>query len=133
MMPLYSYEVAAFYTGFLGDLALQVFVQMGVLDAGLGPYFALHKPFESACIAAGLMYLCGLVYVTMYNDEPTDYRRPFIFGVGLDILFRYGRLMPTLDTYYAALSPLTTMVWGGIPMVMAVYFRDWMAARPATP
>jgi len=131
-MSLLTYPEAAFCVGFSGDLALQVLVRLNLLDSGLAGYFVRHGPFESACIAAGLMYIAAWVYVHQAGDEPREIGRPFVFGCVLDILFRLFRLMPTLDGYYAALTPFVSMVWGGIPMVMAVYYQDWMAARLAT-
>jgi hypothetical protein len=44
-----------------------------------------------------------------------------LYGAGLDVLFREFRLMPSLDGYYEALTPLQSMFWGTVPMVLPLF------------
>ena len=112
-----DYTTANFFIGFFGDILLQLIVKVRGDIAGLAPYFKLHQPFESASIAGGLMFLVAYIYDKLGFKK--SFINLFIYGGILDILWRNLNLMPTLEhTYYKALGPVVSFIWGGIPMVI---------------
>ena len=107
----------AFFIGLIGDLTLQSIVKLKGNFAGLKDYFMLHGIFESACIAGGIMFIATYVYQRLKLPLTIPYL--FIYGGILDILWRQLNLMPSLEhTYYAALNPIMSFIWGSIPMMM---------------
>jgi hypothetical protein len=63
------------------------------------------------------MYVC--TYGFLLTGLELNAFNLFIYGGVMDVLWRQGNLMPTLQhTYYAALSPLLSFIWGGIPMML---------------
>lgn len=107
-------------TGALGDFFLQG-ISKSHAEWGFKSYFKQHGFFESIFIASGMMALFSLLYVSYYPG-PIDIYMVFLYGGFLDILFRYSRIMPSLDAYYDNVNPFLTFVWGGIPFVIADYF-----------
>ena len=112
-----SLTTKAFFIGMLGDFILQNIVKFKGNFAGLRDYFLQHGMFESLCIAGGIMFLSTYIYEQ--TGLPLTVPYLFIYGGILDILFRQLNLMPSLEhTYYAALNPIQSFVWGSIPMIM---------------
>ena len=107
----------AFFIGMIGDLTLQQIVKYQGNFAGLRDYFNQHGILESMMIGAGIMFIATYVYQQLKLPLTVPYL--FIYGGILDILFRQLNLMPSLEhTYYAALNPIMSFIWGGIPMIM---------------
>lgn len=107
----------AFFIGVIGDLTLQLIVKMNGEFAGLKDYFKQHGILESSMIAGGIMFIS--IYVYQLLKLPLTIPYLFIYGGILDILWRQLNLMPSLEhTYYAALTPFQSFIWGGIPMLM---------------
>ncbi len=110
-----SYADHAFKVGFFGDIALQAVNKLeGGNFAGFGPYFAHHGPVASVFIAGGMLYAFGLVYEK--SGAPMTIPCTAAYGAALDLAFRYGRFMPSLDEYYATEPVLVTAFWGAVPM-----------------
>lgn len=111
---------AGLWTGVVGDAGLQVLSRYDVgKNWGLRPYFAQHGIAESLMLAGGLMATVGSL---LQRIDPTQsYTLGFAYGVGLDVLFRQARIMPSLDSYYSSLGPITTAIWGGIPVVLTIW------------
>ena len=111
----------AFFIGLLGDAILQLVVKQRGNFAGLRGYFEQHGIFESMCIAAGIMFLVTWIYLK--TGLPLTYPYLFIYGGLLDVLWRQMNLMPSLkNTYYAALTPLQSFIWGGIPLLSIILY-----------
>lgn len=107
----------AFFIGMIGDAILQIIVKMKGNFAGLKGYFEQHGIFESMCIAGGIMFISTYIYKQL--KLPLKLVPLFIYGGILDILWRQLNLMPSLEhTYYAALNPVQSFIWGSIPMMM---------------
>lgn len=116
-----AYLYKSFFIGLFGDIILQGIVYFRGNIAGLKKYFQIHGPFEAVLIAAGIMFISA--YSFMLSGLKFSYTNLFIFGGILDLLWRYLRLMKSLDSYYAALDPVTSFIWGGIPMIITKLFR----------
>lgn len=113
----------SFFVGVIGDAILQMITYHRGNFAGLRDYFKQHGIMESLMIAGGIMFVAAYVWNTTWLE--TTWLNIFIYGGILDIIWRQGNLMPSLrNTYYAALSPVVSFIWGGIPMVMALYFSN---------
>ena len=107
----------SFFIGVLGDMTLQIIVKLNGNFAGLKGYFEQHGILESFMIAGGIMFVSTYIYKQLKLPLTIPYL--FIYGGILDILFRQLNLMPSLEhTYYAALNPVQSFIWGGIPMLM---------------
>lgn len=114
-----SFKHKAFIVGFAGDAALQLLVQNGYGDWGLSEYFERHGSVEAMFIAGGMMYAAAYVHEKLTGgNEPLSL---FVYGAAVDVAFRYGRIFPSLDGYYAALTPVESAIWGGLPMVMPLF------------
>lgn len=110
-------KTKSFFIGLLGDFILQQIVKYRGNFAGLRDYFGQHGILESMMIGAGIMFIATYVYEQLKLPLTPIYL--FIYGGILDILFRYLNLMPSLEhTYYSALNPIQSFIWGGIPMLM---------------
>lgn len=112
-----NYELifTAFIVGVLGDSILQ---SAGDI-AGLKPYFKQHGIFESLLIAGGIMFISTWLFLIL--KLPLNYVTLFIYGGVLDIIWRKFNLMPSLTkTYYNALNPVYSFIWGGIPMILVL-------------
>ena len=107
----------AFFIGMIGDFTLQQIVKYKGNFAGLRDYFKQHGVFESLCIAGGIMFISTYIYQQLKLPLTIPYL--FIYGGILDVLWRQLNLMPSLEhTYYAALNPIQSFIWGSIPMMM---------------
>jgi hypothetical protein len=110
-------------TGFFGDLGLQLLTSLGFGGTsgwGLHVYFQQHGRAEALFVAAGMMTLFYVLY--WFTALPWTYLYLAIYGVILDLLFRYGRIFPSLDGYYNALSIVESALWGAIPMMLPLFF-----------
>lgn len=114
-------EDYAFIVGVVGDAILQILVQTPYGEKwGLNKYFQLHGPIASLLIAGGMMYLFVGVFRLSFGSTPS-YALTFLYGMMLDVIFRITRIMPSLDGYYEALTPIMSMIWGGIPAVIPFF------------
>jgi hypothetical protein len=110
-------RIKAFFIGLFGDMILQTIVKFKGNFAGLKGYFKQHGILESIMIGAGIMLISTHFYEL--TKLPITFPYLFIYGGILDILWRQLNLMPSLEhTYYAALNPIESFIWGGIPMIM---------------
>lgn len=113
---------SSFIIGFFGDLGLQLIAHVRGDIVGLSDYFKQHHSLESAFIAAGMMVGFTLLY--QLSGLPVSWSNLFLYGVVLDVIFRNVNLMPSLtDTYYKHITPLNSMLWGGLPFVMSWYLE----------
>jgi len=111
----------AFLIGVVGDFILQIIVKLKGDFAGLKDYFNQHGMMESLMIGGGIMLISTYLYQILKLPLTLPYL--FLYGGILDILWRQLNLMPSLEhTYYAALTPFQSFIWGGIPMVMILLF-----------
>ena len=117
--------IRSFFIGVIGDAILQMITKyrdsQGKNFAGLRDYFKHHGIFESLLIAGGIMFICTYLYLILGLplSPPKSLPYLFIYGGLLDVLWRQLNLMPSLEhTYYAALNPVLSFIWGGIPMLM---------------
>lgn len=117
---------ACLLVGAVGDLSLQLLTWKWDVAKGWGfeKYFKYHQPLPSIFIASGMMGLIGLAHVTLIG-EPTVISCAIVGG-SLDVLFRllHPSIMPRLKEYYASLNPFWTIVWGILPMEMALYLSS---------
>lgn len=110
-------RIKAFFIGVLGDMILQTIVKLKGNFAGLKGYFEQHGILESLMIAGGIMFISTHFY--QLAKLPITIPYLFIYGGILDILWRQLNLMPSLEnTYYKAVNPIQSFIWGGIPMMM---------------
>lgn len=107
-------------TGAFGDIALQNITKDDRF--GLDTYFSIHGSLESVFIATGMMGIFSLLYQSFFPGQ-VDNLIVFIYGGLLDLFFRHTRIMPTLNSYYNNVSPPVTFIWGGIPFLIANYFK----------
>lgn len=114
----------AFIIGVFGDAALQLLDNTPFgRQWGLTTYFERHGPIAALFVAGSMMYLFTGMFTLAFGQNPS-YAIVFLYGMLLDVLFRVTRVMPSLDNYYYALPPLTSMIWGGIPAVAPYILRD---------
>lgn len=110
----------AFFVGALGDGFLQLFNKTIFPDiAGLDGYFKKHGSLEAMTIAGGMMFFFAIVYKTF--KLPNIIWVVALYGIVWDLIFRLGRLYPSLDGYYKKMNYFHSALWGAIPMLM-VYF-----------
>ena len=117
----YKLLSTAFFVGIIGDAILQLSVKLrpNLNIGGLRDYFKQHGIFESLLIAGGTMLIATWFFLKL--KIPLTYFNLFVFGGVLDILWRQLNLMPSLkNTYYEALNPVESFIWGGIPMMMVL-------------
>ena len=115
-----DFKTKSAITGFFGDIGLQLIIQKKGDLAGLKEYFKQHGQVESVSIATGLMFSVGYIYEL--TGLPTNIIYLGIYGASLDVLFRTSRIMPSLDSYYKALNPIQSMIWGAIPLIIPSLF-----------
>lgn len=102
--------------GFLGDLFLQWFQPERY---GLQGYFQRHGQLQSMFLASGMMGMFSLLYLWM--GLPLSLSGVFMYGMMLDMIYRYVPfLSETLGDYYSTNGMFWTMLWGGIPFVLAL-------------
>lgn len=110
-------------TGFIGDIGLQVLTYLGFggkTGWGLHEYFYQHGRVEAPFLAAGMMTLFYVIY--LWLKLPITYVALGLYGILLDLLFRYGRIFPSLDGYYKALNHVESGLWGAIPLMLPLFF-----------
>ena len=116
-----DFRVKLFFIGMFGDFLLQLISKLRGDIAGLKPYFELHGSLEAAFIAGGTMFIAAHIYNNILRLDTTNVITLFIYGGVLDIIWRQFHLMKTLDeTYYKALNPILSFIWGGIPMILHI-------------
>ena len=118
-------SIGAFVFGITADIALNVVTKQDwTPDVGLKDYFVKHGALESVFIAGGLLFGSMFTGLTFWGGDVNRVGTvPFLFAYGalLDVAFRRFRLMPTLDSMYNKLHPLTSILWAGGPLVLAYY------------
>lgn len=110
--------IIAFLVGFIGDALLQAGVNHLGYDWGLSGYFTQHGNLESMFIAGGM--IVGFYIPYLLSDAPLKIQYLGLYGLLLDLLFRYTRLFPSLDGYYSHFSILLSGIWGAIPMCLPI-------------
>jgi hypothetical protein len=113
-----------FFFGAVADLLLNYITQNVLIGDpwGLRSYFERHGIAEAMCIAGGLMYVTMWLGLKLWGNpnQPKTTLFLFVFGAVVDfVLFRQGRMMPSLDGMYTAMSAPVSMAWAGGPLVMA--------------
>ena len=111
-----DYKTKAFIVGATGDILLQTIVAYNGDLAGLKNYFQTHNPIESVFIAGGMMF--GFSFAYELTGLPIEILPLSLYGAGLDLAFRYGRIFPSLDSYYEALPIPLSILWGIVPMLL---------------
>jgi hypothetical protein len=109
----------SFLVGFFGDLILQITSPRfgGPTGWGLTPYFKQHGKAESLFIAGGMMALFYIIYIYVFRLPP-NFVYLAIYGVVLDLLFRWFRIFPSLDGYYGYLNYFWSTFWEAFSMVL---------------
>jgi len=109
----------SFLVGFFGDLTLQIISPRfgGPTGWGLTPYFKQHGKAESLFIAGGMMALFYIIYLYVFRLPP-NFVYLAIYGVVLDLLFRWFRIFPSLDGYYGYLNYFWSTFWEAFSMVL---------------
>ena len=117
----------ALLVGFFGDALIQLIVRFVPISVrgnwGLIEYFAKHGSIESMCIAGGLMAVLYIIYLDVLR-LPLNYLFLALFGVVADLAFRWFRIFPTLDDYYAHLNYFWTAFWGAFPMILPLFIKQ---------
>jgi len=111
--------IAATFTGFFGDALLQLLVAAGAggpTGWGLDAYFKHQGRAEAMFTAAGMLAIFFSIYILA--GFPRTWVYLALFGVVLDLIFRWGNIFPSLEGYYNALNYFWSAVWGIIPMVL---------------
>lgn len=107
-------------TGFVGDAFLQWLTAHGK-SPGLVPYFKQHGRAESLFIAAGIM----AIFFTVYSFFlPYNYLYLALFGAGADLAFRWTRVFPSLDGYYAYYSTYAAALYMAFSMVLPLLLYE---------
>lgn len=114
---------AALVVGGVGDAALQTLVNNGYGPWGLDTYFGKHGAVESVFIAAGMMGVFTAAAKPFLDDSAVQW---FLYGAGLDVAFRYSRIMPSLDNYYESMSVPASLFWGGAPFVAMLWLDSYL-------
>lgn len=109
----------AIIVGFVGDAGTQLVTRTklgGVTGFGLTHYFKQHGKAESMFIASGIM---GFFY-TLYAFTGLPFRLQYlsIYGIILDLIFRYGKIFPSLHGYYQNSIPATAIIGAVIPFIL---------------
>lgn len=105
--------------GFIGDLSLQILTNYmgGKSGWGLKKYFLLHGVGESLFIASGMMAIFYMIYIYVLKI-PLTVLNLAIYGVILDVIFRFFKVFISLDGYYGYLNIIESAFWGALPMVI---------------
>jgi hypothetical protein len=118
---IYNFPTMSFFIGFFGDLLLQIIVKIRGNIANLKIYFEQHNGLESMFIAGGMMFLFAYLYDLFLLQK--SFICVFLYGGILDIIWRQFQLFPSLTyTYYTANNQLESFIWGGIPMILPLFF-----------
>lgn len=115
----------SFLVGFFGDLTLQLASPRlgGPTGWGLTPYFKQHGKAESLFIAGGMMALFFIIYLYVFRLPP-NYVYLAIYGIVLDLLFRWFRIFPSLDGYYGYLNYFWSGFWQAFSMILPLLVKD---------
>jgi len=113
----------SFLVGFFGDAFLQVTspVLGGPTGWGLTPYFKQHGRAEALFIAGGMMVLFFIIYLYVFKLKP-NYLYLAIYGIVLDLLFRWFNIFPSLQGYYGYLNYFWSGLWEAIAMILPLFF-----------
>lgn len=112
-------------TGFFGDGSLQILSKFmgGPTGWGLKAYFKQHGSPEALFIAAGMMTLFYVIYLSLFNFPAVWYWLA-LYGIVLDLLFRKLRIFPSLDGYYKALNYFESAFWGAVPLMLPLWISQ---------
>lgn len=118
----------ALLVGALGDASLQAIVKSSSEKNkfGLLTYFEQHGTAESIFTAAGMMGVFTALYDVI--DPSMMSGGLMAYGTLLDLIFRYARIMPSLDDYYKKFNPLSTIAFAIIPFFMVKYLRGFISS-----
>jgi len=70
-------------------------------------------------IAGGMLSFFYVIYMYLFQF-PITWLYVGLFGIVLDILFRFTRIFPSLDGYYHHVTYGWTAFWGFVPMVLVL-------------
>jgi hypothetical protein len=117
----------SFLVGFFGDLTLQIASPRigGPTGWGLTPYFKQHGKAESLFIAGGMMALFFIIYLYIFRLKP-NYLYLAIYGIILDLLFRWFRIFPSLDGYYEYLNYFWSGFWQAFSMILPLLVSQFI-------
>ena len=105
--------------GFIGDALLQLLVANGFGGStgwGLKSYFQQHGRFEAMFAAAGMMAIFYVIYLAL--KLPLNWVALAVYGVILDLIFRWTKIFPSLEGYYTQLNYLASAFWGAVPILI---------------
>jgi hypothetical protein len=124
-------STASLLLGIIGDIALNYLTRFKRFpDVGLRSYFALHGPVESVMIAGGLMFVSMFVALNLLKlSSYNTVSGLFVIGIVIDLLFRYLRIMPSLDGMYKSLNVIHSALWAGGPLVASYILGRYMYNR----
>lgn len=119
----------ALLVGALGDASLQAIVKSSEEKNkfGLMTYFEQHGTAESIFTAAGMMGVFTALYDVV--DPQMMSGGLIAYGAILDLIFRYARIMPSLDDYYKKFNPLLTIIFAIVPFFMVKYSRSFIESN----
>jgi hypothetical protein len=116
--------VIALITGFIGDAIWQIIAKMNIGAEsgtwGLQYYFQRQGSAEALFTAAGMLGIFYTLYA--FTGLPFKVQWLTIYGIILDILFRYTNLFPSLKMFYEELSIPSTIIMGSvIPLILPLF------------
>jgi preprotein translocase subunit SecG len=117
--------VIAFFTGFFGDILLQIGAKTGMGGTtgwGLNDYFKQHGAAESICIAGGMMAFFYAIYILL--NLPVNFICLAIYGIALDLIFRETMIFSSLTGYYKYFGYFWSAVWGAIPLMLPLFISN---------
>lgn len=117
--------VIAFFTGFFGDILLQIGAKTGLggpTGWGLNDYFKQHGIAESICIAGGMMAFFYSIYI--FLNLPVNFLYLAIYGIVLDLIFRETMVFSSLTGYYKYFGYFWSAVWGAIPLMIPLLIAN---------
>lgn len=116
--------ILAFFTGFVGDMLLQLGVNYKIGDWGLKRYFEQHGVYESLHIAGAMLALFYMLY--LYTGLKVSYLNITIYAILLDLAFRKFRIFPSLDGYYKHLNYFWSAFWAIVPMLIPLILTNYV-------
>lgn len=116
--------ILAFFTGFVGDMLLQLGVNYKIGDWGLKRYFEQHGVYESLHIAGAMLALFYMLY--LYTGLKVSYLNIAIYAILLDLAFRKFRIFPSLDGYYKHLNYFWSAFWAIVPMLIPLILTNYV-------
>lgn len=111
--------------GFFGDALTQLYLRfVPSVNLGLAGYFKKHGEIESMFIAAGVMAMLYIVYLDVLR-LPLSWWSLALYGIIADLIFRWFRVLPSLDGFYSQLGYVQTAVFGAvIPMWLPFFIKS---------